>query len=184
MERNLPHLFVSGLTHQRRSNVVAQALMEKLDKISVARLTLEREQAQLKEVVASLARKIAEIDAEAAELKAALGDYEVAVNSALGYGDLLSNQCLHDNKNWFHTGGSHDLHSESRQQKQAVIDTVKTVLELAGPTSTKVLYEIVHAQKLPVPSKERLSQILSEASQFEADRTKGWSLKGEKPGVR
>lgn len=72
---------------------------------------------------------------------------------------------------------------QARKFRETVLSAVKTILEVAGATPTKQLYDMLVAQKVDIESPERLSQILSAADLFVADRSKGWSLKGEEPGA-
>ncbi len=71
---------------------------------------------------------------------------------------------------------------EAKKFRETVLSAVKTILEVTGPTPTKELFDMLVNQKIDIESPERLSQILSAADQFVADRSKGWSLKGEEPG--
>lgn len=91
-------------------------------------------------------------------------------------GDYLRQQLLDQ------SGKARRSREEARRFRETVLSAVKTILEVTGPTPTKELFDMLVNQKVDIESPERLSQILSAADQFVADRSKGWSLKGEEPG--
>lgn len=166
--------------------MVAQALAERYQKLMVGRSTLERELGTLERAALELRQKMIELDGEVAEISAAMRDYAVDLPPPRDAED--SRRHVFEGQRRFALREQARLvlaeGQESGQQKRIVIRTVKAILETMGSAHVRELYEMLTHHKVEVSSPQRLSQILSEAEEFEADRLRGWSLKSEKPGFR
>ena len=187
---HLPHHSIPTLESQHRRNVVVEALLEKLEKVAIAQMTLEHEYAQLKSHEDSLRHRMEQLKSETTELQRALNDYQASAGSVTSDETMLYLSQARANAEIAPTRPQSRMINVRRRlnpeshQRRTVVEMAGKILEVAGSMPTNSLYEILMGQGIDVPSKNRLSQILSEAPEFEADRINGWSLKSEKPGVR
>lgn len=191
MIENVPsHQSIPTLSTHHRRNVVVEALLEKLEKVEISRSTLEHECARVRMIEKSIVEKIDQLADEAEQLRCALNEHKVSAGPVTSDHSLS----LADARRGYSIAASpaqgpglanarRRLNPESHQRR-TVVEMAMKILEVAGSLPTNSLYEILMGQGIDVPSKNRLSQILSEAPEFEADRINGWSLKSEKPGVR
>lgn len=184
------HFDIPSLQSMQKTNVVREALIEKLEKVGVARLSLERERELLKRQVESLSVKIQVLDSEVQQLRQAMQVFDGRV-LPLVMNELEAGRASYVHWNERKTVDTalertHDAHAvitrrptnRDSKVKDQVIAMVKSILGVTGPISTFKLFEILAMQDIEISSKERLSQILSETDAFESDRTKGWTLKG------
>lgn len=169
---------------KRRMGVVAQALLEKLEKLRVVRRNLDREQAMQLAAAKQLELRIAEVESELAELATALDDYEIPSTpvSVESESDRWAKEQTRFMQAEDRTLAPAELYPPSSHQKQAVITEVRLMLEKMGSMHVRDIHKVLRASGIGTPNVPRLSQILSESEEFQADRSKGWSLKGEKPG--
>jgi hypothetical protein len=119
-----------------------------------------------------------EVVAEMDELAAALREFEVTVEPVLVEDE--SKRWVREQRRYMQANGplsSVEFFPESRQQKQAVIAQVRNILKAFGSMQVREIHGLLRTEEGDVPSLPRLSQILSESQEFEADRSKGWSLK-------
>lgn len=163
-----------------RSSVVAEALTEKLKSLAVARMEIEREQEYFNHKVAQLQSRREQVDAEIEELRRAIRDLGLDSPSTRLVLESEEDRWRQQRRRFSQANGVPppvEVFSESRQQKQFLIREVRELLEMFGPMQLRQLHSMLETKGVEVPSTGRLSQILSESDIFEADRSRGWSLK-------
>ena len=168
-----------SVTAKRRTNVIAEALREKYQKVRFLRAELDREQHALLSALEKLASRAREADLELEELKQALAEYEVTVVPELVVEAEEARWRTEQARNVQAQAQPTlvDLYPESRERKNAVSLQVRSLLETFGPLPLRDIHKLLRTKGVETPNLPRLSQILSESSMFEADRSKGWSLK-------
>jgi hypothetical protein len=171
---------------ERRLGVVAQALLEKFQRVSLHRRDLNAKFAAAKAVLEELERQLKEADSELLELQEALQPYGVPLSQPPLPEDEETK--WRKDRDRFVQAQGHppvaDIYPESRQQKQSVVSEVRLILSTFGSMHVRDIHAALRNKGIAVPHVPRLSQILSESELFEADRSKGWSLKEERPGGR
>lgn len=155
----------------RRRTIVAEALIEKLEKLHVVRLTAQRELDQVMQMLNEAQMRVTKVDNEINEVAVTLSDYQVDEER----NERARRIEMHAERNRMIHGMP--MQVESRGVKEAVIEFVGRIVSVRGSVPTRELHDYLRTEGLEVLSRERLSQILSESGKFEADRTKGWSLK-------
>lgn len=169
----------------RRVGVVAEALAEKHQKLSFLRSDAEREQRALLSKLEQLSQRIAGLDSELEELREALAQFEVELEPEVVVVESEDARWKREQDRYMQAQGLQpllDLYPETRHQKHAIAAEVRTLLELFGSMPLREIHRLLRTKGVDTPGLGRLSQILSESQMFEADRTKGWSLKEERPG--
>lgn len=167
----------------RRTGVIAQALLEKYQKVELVRGELERERTRLQQAIDQVGTKIDAVVAELNDLEEALKS-EGVTPQTVSLKTVASEQAVWERKRqqWWTAQGLKGMGSypyETGPQKQQVVATVREMLKAFGSMHVRDLHRMLRTTMTDVPSVQRLSQILSEAQEFEANRSKGWSLKGE-----
>lgn len=150
--------------------------MEKLEKLQTTRQLLEHEREAQREAAVQLQARFDAVEAQIGELRNALAHQPNAGMRA----DVFHRQVLIERTERTALAGDRfdaDLFFETRRQKQAALMVAKDVIEAFGNVHLRDLYTMLQQKGVEVSSPQRLSQILSESEQFEADRAKGWSLK-------
>lgn len=166
----------------RRRGVVVEALLEKLQRLTIGRVTLIREREQMRKALHELDEKLAEVQAQELELRAAVREYHVEIGP-MPQETTVGNprRVLIEARNWQMSRAKAQVLAdgppESGHLKSAVVAMVYAILQTVEYMHVRELYEMLKHQRIEVTSPQRLSQILSESSNFEADRTRGWSLK-------
>src|SRR5712692_7614537 len=77
----------------------------------------------------------------------------------------------------------HLIDSE-KTKTEKILEVVESALQDGTPRPTRVLLDILGQRGLEVGGKDKvinLSSILSKDKRFQADRSRGWSLRKEKP---
>jgi hypothetical protein len=171
----------------RRRNVIVEALAEKYQKTQVLHMDLQREYSMLVERMEAVKHRMRSVEGDLNALNGAIRELE---RSSSPEPQRLS---IDEDERWRReqrrfsqangTSPAIDVLGETGQQKQWVINEVRLILETLGSMHLRDIHGMLRTKDGDVPSPSRLSQILSESEFFQADRTKGWSLKEERPGL-
>ena len=161
-----------------QSGVIAEALAEKLGKLRLQERMIEREQQAQRAAAEELVTRMSEVLGQIEELQAALRDHQI-VGPVVDESErrLLVDRTERNRWAHEHNNVTLEIHPETRAQKQIALAEAKEILSSFGSIHVRELYSLLATKGVEISSPQRLSQILSESQEFEADRTKGWSLK-------